>query len=108
MVFIGLWRHEGLDKADVAFNTFADDLFSDNGVKENVKLNDHFFQMVRFVGLLFSDEESVIFFQNVLDFTDDMRPPDNLPVFFRVKGFFVQPLLESIQQVSRVVVRNRA
>jgi hypothetical protein len=82
VIFIGFWRHKRLDKSNIAFDSLTDNFLSDNGVEENVKLDDDFFQVVRFVSFFFSDKESVVFFQNVLDLADNMRPPDDLPVFF--------------------------
>lgn len=43
----------------------------------------------------------------MLDLTDDVGPPDYLPVLLRVQGFLVQPLFEVLQQVGRVGLGNQ-
>lgn len=72
VVLVGLRRHEGLDKVDVALDSFIYYLLSHDRVEYNVEFDDNFFQMIRFVGLLLSHKESVFFFQNVLNLADNV------------------------------------
>lgn len=80
-----LGRNVGLDVLDVLFNAFPDDLLTHNSVEEDVKLNDDSFQVVLLVGVLFSDEEPVLLFEDVLDLADYVGSPDDFPVFLRVQ-----------------------
>ena len=72
VVLVGLWRHEGFDKVDVALDSFIYYLLSHDSVEYNVEFDDNFFYMIRFIGFLLSHKESVLFFQNVLNLADDV------------------------------------
>ena len=108
MVFIWFWRHKRLNEVYITVNSLSNDLLSHNSVEKNVKLDNDLLKIIWFIGLFLSDEESILFLQNVLNFTDDMGPPNNLPVLFWVEWFFVQPFLKTFQQVCCAIVRDGA
>lgn len=43
VVLVGLWRHEGFDKVDVALDSFIYYLLSHDSVEYNVEFDDNFF-----------------------------------------------------------------
>ena len=72
VVLVGLWRHEGFDKVDVALDSFIYYLLSHDSVEYNVEFDDNLYSMIRFIGFLLSHKESVLLFQNVLNLADDV------------------------------------
>lgn len=86
-----------LDVFDILLNAFIDDLLSDYCVEEHIKLNDHSLEVIFLISIFFCHEEPILFFQNVLDFADNVRSPDNLPVFLRIEGLFVKSFFEMIK-----------
>ena len=74
----------GLDVFYVFFNAFSNDFFSDDCVEEYIELDDNFLQVVLLIGVLFSHEKPIFLFKDVLDLTDDMGSPYDLPVFLGV------------------------
>lgn len=84
MVLVGFWRHKRLDEIHVTVNSITDYLLPDYSVEEHIKFNDHPLQMVGFISFFFSHKKSIFLFEYVLNFTDDVGSPNNLPVFFGI------------------------
>lgn len=91
-------RNVWLDVSYVLFNALTDYFVSNNSVEKDIEFDDYSFEVVFLVSIFFSHKETIFFFKNVLDLANNVRSPNNFPIFFRVKGFFVKTFLEIIQQ----------
>jgi hypothetical protein len=92
------WRDVRSDVFNILFDAFTNDLFTDNCVEEDIELNYNPLEVVLFVGVLLGHEEPILFLEDVLNLTNDVGSPNDLPVLFGVQRLFVEPLFEVVKQ----------
>jgi hypothetical protein len=92
-----LGRDVGFDEPEVLLDGLIHHLLSDNVVEEHVELDDDAFEGATLIGCFLGHKETVLFFEDMLYFTNNMRSPNNLPVFVGIVGLFLYSLFEGFQ-----------
>lgn len=75
------WWNIRFNKLQILLYGFVDHLLSNDVVEKNVKFYYDSFEWIILISTFFSHKESVFFLKNMLNLTDNVRPPYDLPVF---------------------------
>ena len=96
-----LGDHKASHEIQIVANGLINHFFTNNRIKKDIKFDDDPFQGIIFIGIFFSHKKSIFFFEDMLDFTDNMRPPNNFPILVGILCFFFHFLLQIIQSHCR-------